>query len=302
MFRNENDLLEAGCTADELRAIKSQYRGGVSGAKGSQYEDVYATWRLINAMERYLATGLGASVQRQALCAVDDVVYEDTGTEEYCQLKTSPATAWTAEGGKLEAQFALQQRLCQNAPTLKPFVLRLVTPDERRRTLLEDGLPVSLSETTRVDYFQGFENLSELWTVGGACYELLTDLCAFEGDSPSRRENIFFVFFDVIQKAPAATPCSLNQVIEEVMQQRPTCALRLRDFALPEKWPQAVSILRGIANLNVDIIGGICHYVYEEGFLEEGDIGRTGTERLERFLDRVIEREPETFDEFQSLL
>lgn len=206
MLRTEADLLAAGCTQEELTKIKQQYRGGVSGAGGSQYEDVYATWRLLEAMNVYLVTGLEASVQRQALTPVDDVIYFDDDKEEYCQLKTSPDVTWTAEQGKLEQQFLLQQRLCQNAPEPKPFILRLVTPNEKRKRLLEDSLPDTLATATEIVTFKGFETLKELWMEDGHCYNLLKDLCAFESDSPSRREAIFFVFFDVIQKSRVGSP------------------------------------------------------------------------------------------------
>lgn len=301
MIKTEAELLAAGCTTEELKSIRRQFRGGVSGARGSQYEDTYATWRLLKAMKAYLDTGVEASVQRQALMPVDDVIYLSKNREEYCQLKTSPDTTWTADDGAIRKQFELQKRICENAQDFKPFTLRLVTPEEKRKRLLNEKLPASLQGVTEVVAFR-FDKLTEQWNEGGECCEILKELCAFEDYSPSRREAIFMTFLDVVLKTPEAEPTSLSAVIEEVIQRKPSTALRLREFQLPERWEEAISILGKIENLTIDIIGGFCHYRYHHGFFEEGEIGRTGTGKLDRFLERVIEHEPENFYDFEALL
>ena len=62
------------------------------------------------------------------------------------------------------------------------------------------------------------------------------------------------------------------------------------------------SLLKKIPHLTVTINGGIGFYKYNHGAQEEGVIAKCNSESFARFMLRIVDNEPNSYDEFWKAL
>lgn len=140
---------------DALAYLLKKHAGGVSGAKGVRYEDVFA---VVQVAESARSKGQACSdVRLEAqvpLCFVDDLCVTDTAVphRRYFQLKNSPGASWFSGQGSLACDCVQQEQLCRlKGETGTDLVI--VTSDRKAAQRLKDTMPDGLKGFTRVMWF-----------------------------------------------------------------------------------------------------------------------------------------------------
>ena len=200
----------------------------------------------------------------------------------------------------------MQKKLCE-AREDKRFLLRLVTPQQARYRSLSDNLPLALRECTEVTLFEQPKGRRETGSEDSPCYQELRNLCAYEPDSPSHREIIASIFYDRLQSTPSGEVCYLSAISEHIENNEDLALavpIVLGEVERPPEWAEAVTAVKRISGLELHINGGFCYYdyIYKSGAAESGSIGRVGSERFNRFLDRIVNTKPSAIDEFWEQL
>ena len=304
MKYSEDDLQAMDCSREEIDRIKRQHRGGTAGASGVLYEENYALYRLIKGMTTFLLNQDDLGVLLQDFGAVDDVVVDSSSLREYCQLKTSPSETWSANSDKLARQFRLQKKICLRASDIQAFLLRLVTPHPDRRNLLIRNMPSDLQDCTEVEFFEQVESFTQLFTPGGSCHQDLRELCAANPDSLSELEAILFIFLRYLRACRLGEICYTSSIVKWIQEQESErlVSIKLPGLQVPAQWKQVKALLGAIPGLTVDIDGGFCHYSYKDIVEEKGHIGHVESASFHRFVTRIIDNQPKTFEEFWEQL
>ncbi len=150
--------------AEAVTYLRRKHTGGVSGEKGTRYEDLFAVTLI--AEQAYRLNGLcdGVNLEAQApMYFVDDlVVREDGNTIEQCfQLKNSPNIIW-GRGKKSITDDFERQLVISKAAGLPPPKIALVTSDAKCSASLQATIPASLSGAAEVRWFPWAETTNLL--------------------------------------------------------------------------------------------------------------------------------------------
>lgn len=141
--------------ADVLAYLRRKHTGGMSGAKGVRYEDVFAAVQVAEAARNKGASCCDVSLENQvALAFLDDLKVIDKAAprHHYFQLKNTPGIVWSSGPGSLFYDCALQAKLCQHSgEACVELVIVTSAPDAAQR--LTNTTPAEISAFTRVMWF-----------------------------------------------------------------------------------------------------------------------------------------------------
>jgi hypothetical protein len=144
--------------------IEARHRGGVSGQKGSRFEDFFAVFRLAQEFARCYASETAkftnvrrAIIRAQVFAIVDDVAVETRNPPaiEHYQLKNVGQLTWKS----VRNDFLHQRRLCRKARIKSR--LYLVVPTKKLQSKLESAQKGQSTRCALVVVFPN-ENVSVL--------------------------------------------------------------------------------------------------------------------------------------------
>lgn len=182
----DDETIRLACGPVGLEYLGNKHRGGVSGQKGTRYEDYYAVYRFAEfAGESYTeAGGLNGNESLEFLsqvkCFVDDLVIRGgrLSGEQFYQLRNVQDLSWGSGGKSLAWNFENQKTLSMQAGY--DCNCCVVVPDEELRATLAEGMPSKLAKFSEVQYFPWLETLDRYIRSWPEFYEAIASLSAYE--------------------------------------------------------------------------------------------------------------------------
>jgi|tagenome__1003787_1003787.scaffolds.fasta_scaffold20810566_3 hypothetical protein len=99
----DDETVQSACGQVALEYLKNKHLGGISGQKGTRYEDYYAVFRLAEYAGAAYSTGGGLDgsettrfMSQVEKCFVDDLVIEEMGRQQelFHQLRNVRSLSW----------------------------------------------------------------------------------------------------------------------------------------------------------------------------------------------------------------
>ena len=298
-------------TNDQLDAIRSQFgkkaakylaskhRGGSSGKKGSRYEDLFLTCKIVELAAQVIERGGPWPVVRgQIFAFVDDVVVATVEKTEYYQLKNAKCVSWSGGTHPISADFDMQFRLSQRTGDADPWT-RLVVPDRVLMEKLRATIPAGIVLHTTVEFFPYIESLNRLVLEYPELHPSLAILSRSPVPNVDELEGVLAtVMMGCFQHPNGA---SIHQILKDACRVVPTllCAWQITDVAV---------FVRSDFKSVLDRINGLA-YSFDKGFFRWKAYGTSGvfsvdcsTKQFAEFQDSVVQNKPTTFDDFEGLL
>ena len=148
-------LVTATFGEEALTYLKNKHRGGVSGEKGTRYEDIFAVVQAAeHAYRLNMACGAVSLEAQVPLYFIDDLVVREHGKPvEHCfQLKNSTSVAW-GTGEKCIADDCKKQLMLSAAAGLPAPRVVLVTSDAECAAALQASIPKELTGKVEARWF-----------------------------------------------------------------------------------------------------------------------------------------------------
>lgn len=273
--------------------------GGESNKRGNRYEDGFAVYRLIRLAPRVIHEGIVVRIKEQAGCPVDDLLILEANVHHYYQLKDDRQITWGAASGKLRREFLDQKTQCESGG--EEATLTVVVSREDRRVSLVKHLPGELEGFVRVVHFPPVRRPSELtrrpdtredliriipWKVPG--HAGLVDLaCGFH--------------LAWVESQPDSEGFGdLGAMIAWLRRQPAFQLVRPLPDPIHPLWIRFEEIVSAILGLSWCVDRGYFEWFYPPR--EAGHGEACDGENFRRFVDRVLDRVPTTFEEFEVLL
>lgn len=144
---------------DYEQYLEKKHRGGMSGKKGSGYEDYYATFQIALLLHLFAANMENVKVSGQTpYTFIDDLVITLPKKKIYHQIKNVNGLSWKS-GNKtntLEDDFKCQKIACQELG--ENFKLKLVYSDENCSA--GKSMPDSIVDCTELVYFKSADDIN----------------------------------------------------------------------------------------------------------------------------------------------
>lgn len=274
--------------------------GGQSNRKGNRYEDAFAVFRSIELAPDVIQLGRSVRLREQAECRVDDLLIREESRRHYYQLKDHQTITWESAGKKLRDDFIAQMEQCKHRQ--EDFTLTVVVSHGHRKQLLDDSMPDALKGTALVYLFPAVERMSEL-AQRQALQAPLRHISAIRSPGRALLHDLVegFELAWLERALDADGDADLGQMVAYLRERHPQFRVRrpLPDPIHPE-WDRFLEILSGIPDLE---------YHYDRGFLEWSCGPRDSgfveqpcdSEGFRRFVDRVLDQPPQTFQDFWKL-
>lgn len=164
-------------------------------------------------------------------------------------------------------------------------------------------MPVDLKEHTEIERFEEIDSDWRLADDEGPSRMELTRLCV--NDSPTDRENLVRFLLGSLKGCGSSVPWALDAVVDFLVAQDQAAPYRLREAAPPDHWDGLLVLISQINGLSLLLEGGFCYYRFvdrQSGSVDSGNVARVGGEMFTRFVRRVMDQKPLTFDAFWDCL
>jgi hypothetical protein len=145
---------------NEVDKIQARHTGGLSGQKGTRFEDLFAVFKLTEELSFcYSNASAGfknvrrAIVRSQVFAIVDDIAVElkKPRMVEHYQLKNVHHLSWGSGSHSVAEAFVRQKKLCNKVNVMSK--LYLVVPNQVLRTRLQNTTSSKLSKCAIVIVF-----------------------------------------------------------------------------------------------------------------------------------------------------
>ncbi len=269
---------------------------GNNNKKGNRYEDFFAICRMIESAPAVVA-GVTVTLSEQTGDPVDDLVVREGRQLHYAQLKNDQAITWGAKADKLRVEFAEQKR--QSEERSEVFTLTVVVAYDHRKVSLDDNMPAELNGAVAVRWFPEPSKPTEL-ARRRECREPLCHLAA----SRNAGENELIALVDGFTLAWAerdfGQATDLGSVIAW-LRKRPEAFRLLRPVPDPvhPDWPAFLTIIHGIDGVECFWDRGFFEWAFG---IESGIPFPCDSDEFRRFVSRVVNQQPTTFEDFETLL
>lgn len=293
---------------DVVTYLKNKHRGGVSGGKGTRYEDLFAVVQVAEHARRLGPDSGSVSLEAQVpVYFIDDLVVREQGDPpvECCfQLKNSPSVTW-GSGEKSIADDCLKQLQLFAAAGLPTPDVVLVTSDLECASSLKAGIPVELSGAVDVWWFPWADNVNVLCNLWPAAMESVAWLSKHKNPNFQEVSDVLklllgvwvsqsgnVVVADLIEEARKLSPALIRPLVPDEI------ALQ----ALTEEFKNA---LAEIENFSYSIVKGFfCwEFSFTNGSVQRGIFGQDClSESFRKFQDRIVRQRPVTFEEIEEEL
>lgn len=273
--------------------------GGQSNKAGNRYEDFFATHRMMIHTPRFLLENEGMRLKEQASCPVDDIVLDLGARWEYYQLKADRTITWNRDNKRLTSQFLDQKGQCIEKN--QDFGLFVVVADDDREVHLTENLPESLQKITTVVKFPRLRRPSEMARLEGPLEIPFQEQAAARMLSSSDREEFVEAFHSArLNSAQDAEGfIVLAQLVDKIRSQDWVKIYTPWDEAL-EGWSQAKATLQEISGFRFWVDRGYFEWEYPP--TDRGLSVSCCGQSFQRFVARVLNQGPATFDELEELL
>jgi hypothetical protein len=160
------EIIEELFGPDEVKRIKARHVGGLSGQKGTRFEDLFAVSRLAKELSLCYSRSTfdnvrGAIVRAQMFAIIDDlsVQVKKPRMIEHYQLKNVAQLRWASGSPSIEEDFIRQKQLCNRAKVKSR--LSLVVPSRALRNKLQKTARLKVARCATVIFFP-YEHVSLL--------------------------------------------------------------------------------------------------------------------------------------------
>lgn len=291
----------------ELTYLKYKHRGGVSGAKGTRYEDIFAVVQVAEYARQLSSDCDVVSLEAQApMYFIDDLVVRERGNpvERCFQLKNSPHVTWgTGEkciADDCQKQLTLSRAVGEAAPSIV-----LVTSDAECAALLRATVPADLSGAVEVRWFPWEESTNVLCNLWLKEMEAVAWLSKHENPNFQEVSEVLKVLLGVWVSHNGSVVVA--ELIEEARNLSPTLIRPLvsDEVVLEVLAEDFKNALARIDNFSYSIVKGFfCwEFSFANGSAERGVFAQDClSESFRKFIDRIVRRQPVTFEEIEEEL
>lgn len=295
--------------AEAVTYLKNKHRGGVSGEKGTRYEDVFA---VVQAAEQARSLGcecfLAMLEAQAALYFVDDLIVRVSSSgppaESCFQLKNASGVSW-GSGDKSLADDCLRQWSLFSAACHHAGRVVVVVSDPVCAQSLKDTVPPQLTTKVEVLWFPWAESTNVLCRLWPEELSALAWLSKHEDPDFQQVSDVLTVLLgvwvscggtvvvaDLIRHARALSPSLIRSLVpdDEVW------------LAVRDEFKKA---LAEVENFSYSVVKGFfCwEYVCPNGSLQRGVFSHDClSESFSRFQDRIVRQKPATFEELEEAL
>jgi len=283
------------------RYAANKHRGGISGSKGTRYEDFFVTAQVVAEAVKHLESPAlpDPHVRGQAPGFVDDLrIATDTSTQ-YFQLKNQAEVSWTSGNHPIADDFAFQVKLSEYRKEPSPCTNLVVSSAELASSLAQ-SVPSQIQGHTNVQYFP--------WTVTAnrlllECPDLREQVARLSHSETPTYDAIYGAFC-MLQAACAEHPEGAT-VLELLTKASSLCPGQLRLLPIDEDWkshlePKFCQALAKVHGLVYSANRGFFHW---SGFGTSGVFGSSVlSEEFAQFQRDIVQRQPKTFEEFEEVL
>jgi hypothetical protein len=244
--------------------------------------------------------GVAVRIREQAGCPVDDLLVQESERRHYHQLKDDQEITWGAEGGKLRKEFIDQRKECEARQ--EDFTLTVVVSHGHRKESLDRHTPKELQGVVAVRHFPAVQRPSDL-ARRDELRESLRRISASHspGDELLRGIAEGFHLAWVERELDADRVADLGRMVAWLRERPAFRVHRPLPVQIHPEWERFLAILRGIPDLEWRFERGYFEWSLpprEAGFVEPP----CDSEGFRRFVDRVLEVSPTTFEALEGLL
>lgn len=296
---SSDGLIEKLFGADALTYLKNKHRGGVSGKKGTRYEDQFATFKVAESIASHVEHGKPLPfAEEQAFGFVDDLALAFTDATKYYQCKNSSSVSWTAGDHPICVDFKCQAELANALQKPSPQTHLVVSDTEKAQALLS-AVPTEIEAHSSVEYFPYFGSVNRLVLEHAPLRKAMAALTRTEHPSDDDLASAFGAL--LLSWILVVGGCAVEDILQSARQRSPQL---LRVFPLTDGTEslqqEFLDALAAVPNL---------HYSVKRGFFSCAAEGLSVTldrdcasEEFLRFQRRVIQEKPRNFDDFWDLL
>ena len=282
-----------------LKYLQDKNRGGISGEKGSTYENFYAIYQIALLAQEVIETNREINFSSQIFVFVDDLIIDRKGNTplQHYQLKNSTSVSWGSGLKSISDDFSKQQAL--NQAVSRDSELHLVVSNLELRDKLNDSLPEAIKSFSQVLYFPYESDLMRVIAQQLDFHAAIEYLCAFENPDPDKVECVAMVLLG----AWASSDKSGVSILEVLKKAQGVTPSFIRSFS--QEWQldrEVENILSRVEDLSYNLAKGFLHWKYRDG-LEEGTLTYSiDTERFMRFQKLIKKYKPTTFEALEEFL
>lgn len=282
--------------------VANKQRGGVSGQKGTRYEDYFVAFKVAEIAAEHISTSNAPwpTIGSQMVGFVDDVVVEDATSTTYFQLKNVQSLSWKRGSHPLEIDFKCQFALASEKWGKPSPYTELVVSSETLHATLTAAIPAPIAAHSRVSFFPYCEGgINQYVLTHPGLQECLKALAKSENAHLDELEAVLGVLIlassyvspeggrvdDIIRKTRRNFPHQLRSLVADTEQ------------LLEPEFRAALDAIPGLS------------YSVERGFFRWEGFGTVGTFRVDcehedfaRFQTEIIAKQPQTFDDFEGQL
>jgi hypothetical protein len=278
----------------------NRQRGGLNYRQGNRFEDGFAVYRCIELAPCVIFDRVAVRLREQAGCPVDDLLIHQAQRKHYHQLKDDQTITWGEDKGKLRNEFVAQKEQCD--ARAEDYTLTLVVSHDHRKQSLDQNLPEELRGVVLILHFPPVRRPSEL-ARRGELREALGRISASRTPGGEVLRGIVEGFYLAwVERAiDESGSADLAQMVAWLRERPVLRIVRPLPEQIHPEWDRFVAILGGIPDLQWHHDRG-----YFEWFRPPRDAGFVAppcdSEGFRRFVERVLQARPTTFEVFEGLL
>ncbi len=279
----------------------NKHRGGRNGNKGTRYEDYFIAYKVVEAAVNLFEDqdAHNPHIQGQVYGFVDDARIASANATDYYQLKNKDSVSWTSGDRPLATDFEYQYSLSIRLEEPEPSTA-LVVPEPTLAQNLKKSVPDSIKRYTAVYCFPWCETANRLVYESEELRERLAKLSHVENASNDTLYSVFCALLMACMEKPEGA--TVEELLNCASQINP---IQLRLLPATEKWEQHLrdDVKKILAKIDGLVYGAKRGVFYWSCFGTSGIFeSNVLSKEFKDFQDSIVQLNPKTFDEFESLL
>ncbi|MGD1861300.1 MAG: hypothetical protein ACFB0E_15185 [Leptolyngbyaceae cyanobacterium] len=277
--------------------LQRKNTGGISGQKGTRYEDYFAIYKLATMAPGVLENGLPVHFLSQTLAFVDDLVIDIPSEPlQHYQLKNSSNVSWASGSHSIQDDFA-NQNYANQVILKRDSEICLVVSDQACSVRLTKRVPSYIQQFSQVIYFP-HSTITGLLEQVSSFRVAVTYLSAFQEPAPDKLEYTAKALLGAWINA--SSNVSGQDLLTQAQKQTPQY-IRSFKFSLALE-SEVENILSHIEDFKYNLAKGFLHWDYADGLQSGTQPYSIETEEFRRLQERIKDCHPTTFEELENLL